>query len=167
MPDDQWKELSPECVWALTELSERQLPPETARRLDAHLAVCPSCRQARQWDRQLAGLLGGDSLPPVPRRVERRLGTLLARRKAAWWSGAAATLAAAATLLLGAGVVWWTGNRHTAAAPEPQSVAVTSGDPAREWDDLAILMAQPPVPVLDRPQSTWLVVLAEACEGDL
>jgi anti-sigma factor RsiW len=167
MPDEQWKELSPECVWALTELSERQLPPEAARRLESHLAVCPSCRQARQWDRQLAGLLGGDALPPVPRRVERRLGTLLARRKAVWWSGTAATLAVTATLLLGTAVVWWTGGWPTAATPEPQAVVVTPDDHARGLDDLAILMAQPPVPVLERAQSTWLAVLVEACEGDL
>ena len=165
MPDDQWKELAPECVWALTELSERQLSPEAAQRLESHLAVCPSCRQACQWDRQLAGLLGGDSLPSVPQRVERHLGALLSRRKAVWWSGTAATLAAAATLLLGAGVGWWTGGSRTGS--EPRTMLVAPDDHARALDDLAILIAQPPVPALDRPQSMWLAVLVEACEGDL
>jgi hypothetical protein len=167
MTDEQSKELEPECVWALAELSERQLSPEAARRLDSHLAVCSSCRQARQWDRQLAGLLGGESLLPVPQRVERRLGALLARRKAVWWSGTAATLAAAATLLAGAAVVWWTGDPRTAHAPEPRAMVVAQDDHARWLDDLAILMARPPVPALDRPQAMWLAVLVETYEGDL
>jgi hypothetical protein len=164
MLDETREELLPECDWALAELGERQLAPEAARRLESHLAVCPSCRQASQWDRQLAGLLGGESLPPVPQRVERRLGALLTRRKAVWWSGAAATLAAAATLLLGAAVVWWTGDPRI--APEPRAIVVAPDDAARALDDLAILMAPPPVPALDRPQAMWLTVLVETYEGD-
>ena len=167
MTDEQSKELAPECVWALAELSERQLSPEAAQRLESHLAVCPSCRQACQWDRQLAGLLGGESLPPVPQRVERRLGALLSRRKAVWWSGTAATLAAAATLLLGAAVGWWTGGSRTAPSPEPRAIVVAPDDAASALDDLAILMAPPPVPALDRPQAMWLAVLVETYEGDL
>lgn len=167
MPDDEWKELPPECVWVLTELSERQLPAEAARRLEEHLAVCPSCRRARQWDRQLAGLLGAGSLPVGTQPVERRLGTLLARRKAICWSGMAATLAAAATLLLGGAVAWWMDGPLAAPTPEPRAVAISSEDPSRSLDDLTILVAQPPVPALDRPQSTWLAVLVEACEGEL
>jgi hypothetical protein len=150
----------------LTELGERQLPSEAARRLEEHLAACRSCRQARQWDRQLAGLLGGESLPPVPPRVERRLGALLSRQKAVWWSGTAATLAAAATLLAGAAVAWWTGGSGTVPAPEPRSMVAAPDDHARSLDDLAILMAPPPVPALDRPQAMWLAVLVETDEGD-
>jgi hypothetical protein len=164
MLDEPSKELAPECVWALAELSERQLAQEAARRLESHLAVCPSCRQARQWDRQLAGLLGGESLPPVPQRVERRLGALLMLRKVVWWSGTAATLAAAATLLTGAAVVWWTDDPQTGS--EPQSALVARDDHARALGDLAILIAQPPVPALDRPQAMWLAVLVETYEGD-
>ncbi len=167
MPDKAWKELPAECAWALNELNDRQLPPEAARRLQTHLAVCPSCRRARQWDRQLAVLLGNNSLPVVPLSVERRLGTLLERRKAVWYSGTAATLAAAAMLLLGAGIVWWTDGSQTVPAPEPRAVVVSPDDLMRSLDDLTILVAQPPVPVLARPQSTWLAVLVEACEGDL
>jgi hypothetical protein len=167
MTDEQWKELAPECDWALAELSERQLPPEAARRLEEHLAVCLSCRQDRQWDRQLAGLLGGESLPPVPQRVERRLGALLTRRQAVWWSGTAATLATAATLLAGAAVVWGTDDSPTSPAPEPRAIVVVPDDAANALDDLAILMAPPPVPALDRPQAMWLAILVETYEGDL
>jgi len=166
MADEPANELAAECVWALAELGERQLAPEAARRLDSHLAVCSSCQQARQWDRKLAGLLGGESLPPVPQRVERRLGALLTRRKAVWWSGTAATLAVATTLLLGGAVRWRTGDPRIAPAPEPRTMVVAPADAARALDDLAILMAPPPVPALDRPQARWLAVLVETSEGD-
>lgn len=166
MLDETRDELPPECDWALAELAERQLAPEAARRLESHLAVCPSCRQARQWDRQLAGLLGGESLPPVPQRVERRLGALLTRRKAVWWSGTAATLAIAATILLGAAVGWWTGDPRAAPVAESRSIVVAPDDAAGALDDLASLMAPPPVPALDRPQAMWLAVLMETYEGD-
>ncbi len=99
MADEQAKELAPECVWALAELSERQLAPEAARRL-------------------------------------------------------------------GGAVRWRTGDPRIAPAPEPRTMVVAPADAARALDDLAILMAQPPVPALDRPQARWLAVLVETSEGD-
>ena len=79
-------ERSAECTWAVAELSDRELAAEAARRLEAHLLVCPSCRQTRDGDRRLAELFAGASFPVTPSGIERRVQVLLGRRQAMRWS---------------------------------------------------------------------------------
>lgn len=164
MPDERCAE----CDWALAELGERQPTPEVASRLEEHLAACPTCRQARDWDRQLAVLLRDTPFPAAPTGIERRVHVLLGRRQAVRSSGRAATAATAATILVCLGTAWWAGGLRNGPTPRPpvdmhDSLAAES----LPLETLMILAAAPPVPALSHPQSAWLAVLTEASQGEL
>jgi Putative zinc-finger len=71
--------------------------PETAKRLEEHIAVCGECREELAAFRRLRTDLGSLSLPvPQPARVAQRLGQ---------WPRGALAAAAAAALLLGGWLV--------------------------------------------------------------
>ena len=113
MPDEK----SAECAWVLAEMSDRHPPAEVSQRIERHLAACPSCRLAREWDQQLAGLLRGDSLPVAGAEIEHRVQAILSRRQALRWSGTASLVASAATVMICLGTAWRTGWLW----PEPES----------------------------------------------
>jgi predicted anti-sigma-YlaC factor YlaD len=155
-----------ECEWVLAELAEREPASEVARRLEAHLAVCPSCRKAREWDRRLAALIF-KSAPSVPRTIARRVHAMMHRRRAIRWMCVAVAGAAAACLLL------VLGGYHFAHLQEPDPTGASSlaslDSSATERDDLAeltLLVSDPPVTTVCRTQPAWLVVLSDVCEGD-
>jgi hypothetical protein len=161
MPDERCAE----CDWALAELGERQPTPEVASRLGEHLAACPTCRQARDWDRRLATLLGDTPIPSDSTGIERRVHVLLGRRQTVRLSGRAAT---AAIILVCLGTAWWAGGLRNGPGPRPpvdmhDSLAAES----LPLETLMILAAAPPVPALSHPQSAWLAVLAEASQGEV
>ncbi len=157
-----------ECVWVRLELAERQPTPEEARRMREHLAACPACRQACDCDRELARRLRDSPFPATPVSIEQRVRLLLARRRTVRSSAVAATVATAATLLICWGAVWWTRGRpgHPVSTPAGDFREVSAAE-SLPLETLTVLLAAPPVPTLDRPQSAWLAVLTEASEGDI
>jgi hypothetical protein len=148
-------------------MGERQPAPEISERIERHLAACPACRRAREWDQQLATLLCDDSPPVAGAEIEHRVQAILSRRQALRWSGVASLVASAATVMICVGTAWWTGwiqmePEVRRPYPVPESRA---GEPL-PFDVLTALTANPPVPALDRAQSAWLVVLSEASQGE-
>jgi hypothetical protein len=113
MPDEKIAE----CAWVLAEMGDRDPSAEVSRRIERHLAACPSCRLARKWDQQLAALLRGDSLPVAGAEIEGRVQAILSRRQALRWSSTASLVASAATVLICLGTAWCTGWL----SPEPEA----------------------------------------------
>jgi len=167
MSHEQHDEGSAECQWVLAELSERQPTPEVSRRLEAHLADCPTCRDALAWDRRLAGVLKGESFPPASGSIQQHVHALLERRRTVWWRGIAAAFAVAAILSTCGVILLWDGKIYGGRDHKPAMSAAANLVPADSLDDLMVLVAEPPVPSLSRSQSGWLAVLVQVSEGDL
>jgi predicted anti-sigma-YlaC factor YlaD len=90
-----------ECDWVRAELAEDLRDPEAARRIDAHMARCPSCRADRDWGLRLASCLS--DVPPTPSAIDvaGRVRSLVDRRRWLRRSLATGALASVACLLLG------------------------------------------------------------------
>jgi ferric-dicitrate binding protein FerR (iron transport regulator) len=104
----------------ILDFRQGRLPPEEAAALAAHLAGCPSCRDA---DRALAPLLAPAGPAPEPgpaadREVRRLVARAAAAGRAARRRRQAAALAAVALLAAG-GWFAWSALRPAAAAPGP------------------------------------------------
>ena len=163
------------CDWAAEELSESASAPDDRRRLEAHLASCPRCREDSEWHRRLAGILGAASPAQASGGIERRVRALLRRRRAARWASAAAAVAAigGASVFLAPEFLGRSPSAPPAVArPSPESPPAASGpsspaDFPASADDLAFLAAAPPVAPQDPSQAAWIAVLTEACQGDL
>jgi predicted anti-sigma-YlaC factor YlaD len=155
-----------ECEWVLAELTDREPSFELAHRMESHLAVCPSCREARDWDRRFAALIS-EIAPPVPRTIQRRVHVLMHRRRAIRRTCAAVAAATAACLLFALGGYHW-GHLHEPNSTGAPSLAALDSS-AAEWDDLAeltLLVSDPPVSTVCRTQPAWVVVLSDVCERD-
>ena len=97
-----------------------ELPPEEARRFEAHLAECPICAEELRQLRSLSRLLKGAPAPDAPAKVIRRLhGTVATGREAAIVLLAERLIAAAAAILILCMVWTWgvLGRTGTTAAP--------------------------------------------------
>ncbi len=161
-------EKSAECAWVLAEMGDRDPPAEVSQQIELHLAVCQSCRLAREWDQQLAGLLRGDSLPVAGAEIECRVQAILSRRQALRWSGTAALVASAATVLICLGTAWQTGwLRPEQDARRPFELQESPVGDSLPLEVLTVLTANPPVSALDRSHSAWLAVLTEASQGEV
>jgi hypothetical protein len=144
-------ELSPDCRWALETLFEdrgHEEAPADAERLHTHLAVCPHCRAAAEWDLRLAHLLEADRGPAPPPTLAQRARALARRRRLARRS---AIFAAAAAVLLAVGLAL----NALRGGAQPEHVADIQG---LEW-----IAATPvePLQVLDRQQDAILQALKE------
>jgi anti-sigma factor RsiW len=101
------------------------LPPEDARRLEAHLAQCPVCAQELKELRSLSRFLRDARLPDVPDKVVKRLhGTVAfsstAREDVVVTLAMRLTAAAAAILIVCAAWIW-----GVSRASEPHAAANT------------------------------------------
>jgi len=157
-----------ECDWVRAELAEDLRDPEAARRIDVHLASCPSCREDREWGLLLPRWLS--DVPPTPSAIDMagRVRSLVDRRRWLRRSLTAGTLASAAFLLfglvLGRLAPWRTPHSSGEAAVAVQPLP---GSEEREWSEWTVLVSEPPVTSVCRGQSTWIAVLSEAAEGGM
>ncbi|OAI46634.1 hypothetical protein AYO44_10990 [Planctomycetaceae bacterium SCGC AG-212-F19] len=152
-----------ECEWALAEMAETRAGrsvPAAAERLQNHLAICPVCRQAQEWDRRLGNAFTAGPVPATPTGLEQRVQCLVRRRRNVQRAiaGMAAALVAGYLTL-----AFWPSKTSL-----PATTPIVQGKPATDvigMNDLAPLAAEPPVVTICQSQSAWLVVLNEACEG--
>src|SRR5262245_35301788 len=72
---------SPECEWAQRELFEARPGRPVSDRLQSHLAGCPRCRNAQEFDSRFAGVLRAAPGPATPINLESRVRRLRRRRK--------------------------------------------------------------------------------------
>ena len=85
------------CLEKVDALVDGELEPEVARRLEAHLDSCATCRAERDSRRSLKRTLSSLGFPPAPRRVT--MADLAPARRWRWTAAAAAVIVAALVLL--------------------------------------------------------------------
>lgn len=93
---------------ALEEYRRRELAPDRARAVEAHLEACPTCRAIWARDDALVTLIRALPRPPAPPGLARELRALGApRRGIAGWLGRPWVAAAIAALVVGAVLAPW------------------------------------------------------------
>ena len=155
--DDDHRSTRALLPWRVT----GQLDPEDARRVDAHLAVCASCRAGLAEERLLREAFLSSPLPAMDARLarRRRIGVLAGAVGAL--GAIAASLALAVVSLQPASTPVRHATYRTLADPAPTSAGdvVVVFDPACSVEQMRSVLTRAHARIVDGPTATGAYVL--------